>query len=44
MRGEPVKHAPNMVEISIEELNGLIERLEARKLEENDYEVSYGRT
>jgi transposase len=35
-----VKHAPNMVDISIEELNDLIKRLEARELEEADYEVA----
>jgi len=35
-----VKHAPNMVDISIEELSDLIERLEARELKESDYEVA----
>ena len=35
-----MKHAPNMVDVSIEELNDLIERLEARELKETDYEVA----
>jgi transposase len=35
-----VKHAPNMVDISVEELNALIERLEARELKEADYEIA----
>ena len=34
-----MKHAPNMMDISLEELNGLIERLESRRLEEDDYDV-----
>lgn len=35
-----MKHAPNMMDISIEELNGLIERLESRRLEADDYEIA----
>lgn len=35
-----MKHAPNMVDISVEELNALIERLESRELEEADYEIA----
>lgn len=35
-----MKHAPQMVDVSIEELNDLIERLESRELEEDDYEVA----
>ena len=34
-----MKHAPNMMDISLEELNGLIERVESRRLEEDDYDV-----
>ncbi len=34
-----MKHAPNMMDTSLEELNGLIERLESRKLDECDYAV-----
>ena len=35
-----MKHAPQMLDISIEELNVLIKRLEARELEATDYEVA----
>ena len=35
-----MKHAPEMVDISIEELNNLIKRLNAKQLEEADYEVT----
>ena len=35
-----MKHAPEMVDISIEELNDLIKRLKAQKLEEADFEVT----
>jgi transposase len=35
-----MKHTPNMMDISIEELNGLIERLESRRLKADDYEIA----
>jgi len=34
-----MKHAPNMMDTSLEELRGLIERLDSRRLDENDYPV-----
>jgi len=34
-----MKHAPNMMDTSLEELSGLIERLESRRLDEGDYAV-----
>ena len=34
-----MKHAPNMMDTSLEELSGLIERLESRRLDEGDYDV-----
>ena len=34
-----MKHAPNMMDTSLEELSGLIERLESRRLDEDDYSV-----
>ncbi len=34
-----MKHAPNMMDTSLEELSGLIERLESRRLDEDDYAV-----
>ena len=34
-----MKHAPNMMDTSLEELRGLIERLDSRRLDEDDYPV-----
>lgn len=34
-----MKHAPNMMDTSLEELKGLSERLESRRLDEDDYAV-----
>lgn len=34
-----MKHAPNMMDTSLKELGGLIERLESRRLDEDDYSV-----
>ncbi len=34
-----MKHAPNMMDTSLEELSGLIERLDSRRLDEDDYPV-----